>query len=76
MTSVGPLTKAEFDDFLALKKDSARGPDGIPYGAYRCAGGLGSQFLFQRLKVSVLEGGTVLEHVLLKVEPFFVHQDL
>ena len=31
--------KAEFDDLLALKKDSAPGPDGIPYGAYRCAGG-------------------------------------
>ena len=30
--------KAEFDDFLALKKDSAPGPDGIPYGPCRCAG--------------------------------------
>ena len=25
--------KAEFDDLLALKKDSAPGTDGIPYGA-------------------------------------------
>ena len=38
--------KTEFDDLLALKKDSAPGPDGIPYGVYRCAGGLGSEFLF------------------------------
>ena len=29
-----------------IKKDSAPGPDGIPYGVYRCAGGLGSKFLF------------------------------
>ena len=41
-----PIDQAEFDDLLALKKGSAPGPDGIPYGAYRCAGGLGSQFFF------------------------------
>ena len=45
MTNVG-LNKAEFDDLLAMKNDSAPGLDGIPYGAYRCDGGLGSQFLF------------------------------
>ena len=28
---------AEFDELIALKKDSAPGPDGIPYGVYRCA---------------------------------------
>ena len=39
--------EAEFDDLLALKKDSAPGPDGIPYGVYRCAGGLGSKFLYR-----------------------------
>ena len=39
------IDKTEFDDLFALKKDSAPGPDGIPHGAYRCAGGLGSQFL-------------------------------
>ena len=42
MTSVGLLIRTS----LLLKKDSAPGPDGIPYGAYRCAGGLGSQFFF------------------------------
>ena len=31
------MDQAEFDDLLALKKDSAPGPDGIPNGAYRCA---------------------------------------
>ena len=28
--------QAEFDDLLALKKDSAPGPDGIPYGLQMC----------------------------------------
>ena len=55
------IDKTEFDDLLALKKDSAPGPDGIPYGAYRCAWGLGSQFLFNAYK-SLLEGGTVPEN--------------
>ena len=32
------VDKTEFDDLLAMRKDSALGPDGIPYGAYRCAG--------------------------------------
>ena len=32
------VDQAEFDDLLALKKDSAPGPDGIPYHAYRCPG--------------------------------------
>ena len=27
--------KTEFDALIALKKDSAPGPDGIPYGVYR-----------------------------------------
>ena len=41
-----------------MKKDSAPGPDGIPY---RCAWGLGSQFLNNAYR-SLLEGGTVPEH--------------
>ena len=48
------LDRAEFDDLLASKKDSAPGPDGIPYGVYRCAGGLGSKFLFHSYQ-AVLE---------------------
>ena len=44
-----------------MKKDSAPGPDGIPYGAYRCAGGLGSQFHFNVYRL-LLGGGTVPEH--------------
>ena len=55
------IDQTEFDDFLALKKDSAPGPDGIPFGAYRCAGGLGSQLLFNANR-SLLKGGTVPEH--------------
>ena len=47
--------QAEFDDLVALNKDSAPGPDGIPYGVYMCAGGLGSKFLFHAYQ-AVLEG--------------------
>ena len=55
------IDKTEFDDLLALKKNSALGPHGIPYGAYRCAGGLGSQFLFNAHR-DLLEG-EVPDHV-------------
>ena len=55
------IDRTEFDELIAMKKDSAPDPDGIPYGAYRCAGGLGSQFLFNAYQ-SQLEGGTVPEH--------------
>ena len=47
------IDRTEFDELIAMKKDSAPCPDGIPYGAYRCAGGLGTHFLFQRLQMSV-----------------------
>ena len=50
------VDQAEFDELLALKKDSAPGPDGIPYGVY--AGGLGSKFLFHAYK-AVLEGSAI-----------------
>ena len=52
------VDQAEFDDFLALKKDSAPGPDGILYGVYRCAGGLGTKFLFNADQ-TVLEGRNI-----------------
>ena len=52
------IDQAEIDDLLALKKDSPPGPDGIPYGVYRYAGGLGSKFLFRAYK-AVLEGSTI-----------------
>ena len=32
------IDRTEFDELIALKKDSAPGPDGIPYGALKCAG--------------------------------------
>ena len=52
------IDQAEFVDLLASKKDSAPGPDGIPYGACRCAGGLGSKFLFNAYR-ACLKGGAV-----------------
>ena len=52
------IDQAEFDDLLALKKDSASGPDGIPHGACRCADGLGSKFLLNAYR-AVLEGSAI-----------------
>ena len=31
------IDRTEFDEHIALKKDSAPCPDGMPYGAYKCA---------------------------------------
>ena len=44
------IGRTEFDELIATKKDSAPCPDGIPYGAYRCVGGLGSLFFFKANK--------------------------
>ena len=52
------IDQTEFDDLFALKKYWAPGPDGIPHGAYRCAGGLGLKFLFDAYR-AFLEGGAV-----------------
>ena len=52
------MDRNEFDELMATKKESAPGLDGIPYSLCRCAGGLGSQFLFNACK-HVLEGGTI-----------------
>ena len=53
------MDKQEFDEMIATKKESAPGPDGVPYGIYRCAGGLGFRFLFNAYRI-VVEGGSVL----------------
>ena len=55
------IDKQEFDEMIATKKESAPGPVGIPHGIYRCAGGLGSRFLFNAHKC-VVEGGSVPTH--------------
>ena len=48
---------------VATKKESVRGHDGIPYGIYRFAGGLGSYFLFMFNTFKfVVEGGSVTTH--------------
>ena len=51
----------EFDELIALKKESPPGPDQIPCGACRCAGCLGSQ-LPPNAYQCLLEGGYVPEH--------------
>ena len=52
------IDRTEFDELIARKKDSAPGPDRIPYSAYRCAGGLGFKFLLKACRV-VLEGSAI-----------------
>ena len=52
------IVKQEFDEMLATKRESALGPDGIPYSLYTCAEGLGSQLLFNAYR-SIVEGGSV-----------------
>ena len=39
------IDRQEIDAMMATKRVSSPGPDEIPYSLYRCAGGLGSQFL-------------------------------
>ena len=55
----GKLTETSLTNWGATKKESAPGLDGISHRLYRCAGVLGSQFLFNAYK-HVLEGGTIL----------------
>ena len=52
------IDRNEFDELVASKKESAPGPVGLPKNLYRCAGGLGSQFLHKAYK-HVAEGGPV-----------------
>ena len=55
------IDKQGFDEMIATKNESVPGPDGIPYGIYRCAGGSGSRFLFDAYQC-VLEVGVVSTH--------------
>ena len=61
------IDKCEFDEMMATKKESALGPDVTPKSkyiyiyTYVCAGGLGSQLLFNAYK-RVLEEGAVSAH--------------
>ena len=53
-----PIDQSEFDDLLVLKKNSAPNTDGIPYGKYRCAKGLGLKFFLDAYR-ALLEGSAV-----------------
>ena len=57
-TYVGTSTEMNLMNSWPQKKESAPGPDGIPKKFYRCAGGLGSQFLHIAYK-HVIESGSV-----------------
>ena len=47
------IDRIKFDELVEVKKDSAPGPDGVPYGTYMCAGDLGLSTPFQCLQISV-----------------------
>ena len=55
----GKLTETNLMNSWLQRKESAPGPDGVPYSLHRCAGGLGTQFLYNAYK-HVLEGGAIL----------------
>ena len=55
------IDRREFDEMIATEKESAPGPDGVPNGICRCAGGLRFNFLFNAYK-RALEGGVVPTH--------------
>ena len=57
--SAGPLIVP--NSTSSSPEERFRTSDGIPYGIYRCAGGLGAHFLFNTYKYLV-EGGAVPEH--------------
>ena len=44
----------------ATKRESAPGPDGLPYSAYRCAGGIGGQILCDAYGKLLGDGGLPL----------------
>ena len=41
---------------LARKKESAPGPDGLPYSVYRCAGGIGAWLLLKDNETLIARG--------------------
>ena len=41
------VDREEFEELLATKREWAPDPDSLPYGAFRCAGGIGTRFLFE-----------------------------
>ena len=43
----------ELEELLASKRESATGPDGLPYSVYRSAGGIGAKFLFAANQASL-----------------------
>ena len=74
MTSIGLLMRLSLLTSLHKKKKLAPGPDGIHNGVYRCAGGLGSEFLFRGCK-AVLEGTKELGVLLIDLAAAYSSND-
>ena len=66
------IDEEEFDDFFEQqRKNLPPGPDGIPCGIHRCAGGSGSPILF-KAHTYVVEGGSVHTHILAASRTVFI----
>ena len=67
----------EFEELLAAKRESAPGPDGLPYSVHRCAGKYGSKFLFvaNRVKESAPPAGFGANRTVLIPETDEVHAE-
>ena len=44
---VWDVSRQEFEELLATKRESDPSPDRLPYSMYRCAGGTGTRFLLE-----------------------------
>ena len=62
------IGKREFDEKIDTKKESAPGPDGIPYGIYRCAGGFGPTSCSMPINVCLMVAP--FPHILVQAGPF------
>ena len=53
----------EIKELLGAKRESARGPGGLPYSVYRCADCIGAKFLFAACQAT-LQGAALKASVL------------
>ena len=59
------IKRTDFNEVIAMQKDSALAPDGIPYADYWCTRVLGSQFLCNANKY-LLHGNVLFQNISLK----------
>ena len=52
------ITEVEFDEMLATTRNMPKGPDSLVHSAFRCAGGMGAQHLFDAYQ-QLLDGAAI-----------------